>query len=203
MKFHISPIEMINSLAKISIIRHLMMFESPMSEREIASVIRIPHTSVNRTLKELAQYNMVSYSVAGKTHLWKINKKSYGYTLLSDMIKDISSLKYPLDNLQKTIQDTLPLELIKRVVLFGSVAKGLEKADSDIDLFILVQNDTNKNEIQKAIGDLSNKCLDAYGNRLEAYILTDKELTQKEDLNILREIEKGIQIFPKTLSKEG
>jgi predicted nucleotidyltransferase len=194
---------MINSLAKISIIRHLMMFESPMSEREIASVIRIPHTSVNRTLKELAQYNMVSYSVAGKTHLWKINKKSYGYTLLSDMIKDISSLKYPLDNLQKTIQDTLPLELIKRVVLFGSVAKGLEKADSDIDLFILVQNDTNKNEIQKAIGDLSNKCLDAYGNRLEAYILTDKELTQKEDLNILREIEKGIQIFPKTLSKEG
>jgi predicted nucleotidyltransferase len=167
-----------------------------MSEREIASIIKVSHMSVNRTLRALALYNIVSYSVAGKTHLWKLNKKSYGYIILSGLIQNISLFESPIDHLKKTILNSLPVELIKKVVLFGSVAKGMEDPDSDIDLFILTKNDTNKNKIQNDVDDLSNKCLDAYGNRLEAYILTENELKQKRDLGIMREVEKGVQIFP-------
>jgi predicted nucleotidyltransferase len=196
MKLDISPIEMINSVAKINIIRHLMKYETPMSEREIASVIKIPHTSVNRTLKELALYNLVSYSVAGSTHLWKLNKNSYGYATLSETIKNISALESPLKSLKIMILKSLPPKLVKRIVLYGSVAKGMEAPNSDIDLFILVGNEMNKKKVQNVVDDLSIKCLDAYGNRLEAYILTDKEWAQKKDLSVLHEVEKGIKIYP-------
>lgn len=196
MRLRISPLEMINSAAKINIIKHLMKYETPMSEREIASVIQMPHTSVNRTLKELALYNLVSYSVAGSTHLWKLNKKSYGYAALSPCINTIYALKSPLENLKILILKGLPPALVKRVVLYGSVAKGTEEPNSDIDLFILVANEMLKKKVRNIVDELSNKCLDAYGNRLEAYILTEKERDHKKDLGVLHEVDKGIQIYP-------
>lgn len=195
MKFNISPVEMINSDIKIKIIMHLMMHESVMSEREIASVLKVSHTSVNRILKELANYNIVKYSTVGKNHQWEINNKSYGLEILSGIIKNISSLESPLENLKKTISYFLPEKLIKRVVLFGSVAKGSEELDSDIDLFILVRNDKDKIKIQNTVDNLSNECLDKYGNRLAAYILTEDKLKQNKKLKITQELEKGIQIY--------
>ena len=196
MKFNIATEEIILPGIKIKVLKHLMQHEALMGEREIASVIKVSHMSVNRALKELSGYNIVTYSRTGKTHLWKINKKSYVYRILSDLLKTISSLETPIDNLKKTIRASLPSALVRKVILFGSVAKGLEKPESDIDLFILVNNRMNKVNIQNSVDDLSNKCLDLYGNRLEAYILTENELKQKKALAVLGEVEKGIQIFP-------
>jgi len=197
MRLHVSPLEIINSATKINIIKHLMLHESAMSEREIASILKISHMSVNRALKELALYNLVSYSVAGKTHLWKLNRKSYAYAIADKFVRNTELLESPLENLKKTILNTLPLKFIENIILFGSVAKGMEEPNSDIDLFILVKNEKNKKKIQNAVGELSNKCLDEYGNRLEAYILDENEFKQKKDLSLLNEVRKGILIFPK------
>lgn len=87
--------------------------------------------------------------------------------------------------------------LAKKVVLFGSVAKGLERSNSDIDIFILVKDKPSKIKLEPSIEKLSNLCFEIYGNRLASYILTQQELKQKKRLKIISEIEKGIQIFPK------
>jgi len=168
-----------------------------MSEREIASILKISHMSVNRTLRELANVNMVNFVTIGKSHLWKVNCESYAYKVLSQLITGIFKVKEPLEDLKNTLLKHLPLSLIRRIVLFGSIAKNLEKVDSDIDIFILVQNNTNKEKLESAIEKLSNICIDAYGNRLSPYILTEKEIKQKRELNIISDINNGIQIYPK------
>ncbi len=92
----------------------------------------------------------------------------------------------------------IPKALAKRVVLYRSVAKAMEKVDSDIDIFILIKNKQDKEKIEPSIEKTSNLCFEIYGNRLAPYILTEKELHLKKDLKIISEIDKGLQIFPKT-----
>ncbi|MBU4312164.1 MAG: nucleotidyltransferase domain-containing protein [Candidatus Omnitrophica bacterium] len=197
MKFHHSLFDILGSKTKLKIANFLLKHKASMSEREIASILKISHMSINRAMKELATINFVDFVTVGKAHLWKVNTKSYAYKMLSNLIGGVSLVKFPLEDLKTTILENLPKNLIKKVVLFGSVAKGLEKTDSDIDIFILVGDKDAKETLEPSIEKLSGICLELYGNRLAPYILTEKESKQKKRLKIISEVEKGIQIFPK------
>jgi len=196
MKFHISLLDVLNSKTKVKIIKFLLTHEASMSEREIASILKISHMSVNRTMRELADMNFVDFVTIGKAHLWKVNSKSYAFKVLSVLIKGVSIIKEPLEDLKNTLLRNLPKTLIRRAVLFGSVAKGLENTNSDIDVFILVKNKRSKEVLEFSIEKLSNICFEVYGNRLAPYILTEQEMKQKKNLRIISEVDKGIQIFP-------
>ena len=200
MKFHASPLYVLNSRIRVKIIEFLLTHEASMSEREIASILKVSHMSINRTMRELSDLNFVKFITVGKAHLWKVNRKSYAYKVLSELIKGASDVKNPVEDLKKILLKGLPKGLIKRAVLFGSVAKGAEKVNSDIDIFILVKDKKSKEKLEPSIEALSNTCFDAYGNRLVPYILTEQEMKNKKNLSVISEIEKGIQIFPKKKS---
>ena len=167
-----------------------------MSEREIASILKVSHMSINRMMRELSEVNLVNFVTVGKAHLWKVNRKSYAFKVLSEFIKGVSGIKDPLDDLKRMILTNIPKNLIKKVVLFGSVAKGEEKTDSDIDIFFLVKDNRDKESLISALNKLSNVCLETYGNRLSPYILTGQEAKKKARQKFLSEINKGIEIFP-------
>ncbi|MDI6689308.1 MAG: hypothetical protein QME54_02665 [Actinomycetota bacterium] len=75
------------------------------------------------------------------------------------------------------------------------MASGGEEISSDIDLFILVKSKQDKTKLEPFIDKLSNQCLILYGNRLAPYILTELELKKKENLPLISEVRKGIQIY--------
>ena len=168
-----------------------------MSEREIASVLNVSHMSVNRTMRELGELNFVNFITIGKAHLWRVNRKSYAFRVLSELFKGVSGIKEPLEDLKEILLNNLPKTLIKKVVLFGSIAKAYERSNSDIDIFVLVKDKQSKKKLESQIDKLSNICFEAYGNRLAPYILTEQEIEQKKNLKIVSEISKGIQVFPK------
>lgn len=196
MRFNTPLVNILNSPTKLKIVKFLLTHEASMSEREIASIIKVSHMSINRTLRELSEVNLVNFTTIGKAHLWKVNRKSYAFKVLSEFIKDFSHIKDPLDDLKKVILTNIPKNLIKKAVLFGSVAKGEEKTDSDIDIFFLIKNAKDKEKIESFLEKLSNTCLEIYGNRLSPYILTEQESKRKTRQKFLSEINKGIQIFP-------
>lgn len=196
MKFHISILNLINSATKLKIVKFLINHTASMSEREISSVLNVSHMSVNRTMKELADVNLVTNTVIGGTYLWRINRKSYAFGALSKVIKTIDSIQPPIEDLKKVILLSIPEEMILKIILFGSVSKGREEAHSDIDVFFLVKNQKHKDEVEPYIDKLALKCLDRYGNVLFPYILTENEMKQKRNLKLLSEIRSGIQIYP-------
>jgi len=196
MKFHISLLNVLNSKTKVKIIKFLLTHEAFMSEREIASILKVSHMSVNRTMRDLAEFNFVNFVTIGKAHLWRVNRKSYAFRVLSELIKGVSGIKKPLEDLKKILLRNLSETLIKRVVLFGSIAKGSERINSDIDVLVLVKDKQSKEKLEPQIEKLSNICFEAYGNRLAPYILTEQEMKQKKNLRIISEVDKGIQIFP-------
>ena len=196
MKFHISLLDVLNSKTKVKIIKFLLTHEASMSEREIASIVKVSHMSVNRTMRELADINFVDFVTIGKAHLWRVNRKSYAFKVLSELIEGVSGVREPLEDLKKELLRNLPKTLIKRVVLFGSVAEGSERTNSDIDIFVLTKDKQSKEKLEPQIEKLSNICFEAYGNRLAPYILTEQELKQKKNLKVISGINKGLEIFP-------
>ncbi len=140
----------------------------------------------------------MNFVVVGKAHPWRVNRKSYVFKVLHQLIKEVSETKEPLENLIETLVKDLPEALIKRVLLFGSLVKGSERPDSDIDIFVVVKNNQDKQKLEKSFDKLSNMCLEVYGNRLAPYVLTEKEVSQKKRLKIISEVNKGLQLFPRT-----
>ncbi|PIU82759.1 MAG: hypothetical protein COS68_07675 [Elusimicrobia bacterium CG06_land_8_20_14_3_00_38_11] len=195
MKFHISLLDVLNSKTKVKIIKFLLTHQAQMSEREIASILKVSHMSVNRIMRDLAEFNFINFVTIGKAHLWRVNRKSYAFRVLSELIKGVSGIKNPIEDFKNILLRNLSETLIKRVVLFGSIAEGSEMTNSDIDIFILVEDKRSKEKIEPAIEKLSNVCFEVYGNRLAPYILTEQEVKQKKNLNIISEINKGLEIF--------
>lgn len=197
MQFNISLDEILHSKAKMKILKQLFSEEVSMSERELASIVKVSHMTINRLMKELRALNLVSLEKAGNVNLWRVNRKSYAYQTLSQIIKGLGETLRPSEHLRNTILCNLPKTLIQRAVLFGSIASGQEEPNSDIDLFLLVKDKKTKDRIKPYIDKLFNLCLDLYGNRLSPYVLTEAELVKKQNLPLLSKIKNGIQLYPK------
>ena len=52
-----------------------------------------------------------------------------------------------------------------------------------------------RKKLEQTADKLSILCLEKYGNVLSSYILTDREIDNKKDLNIISEINKGNEIY--------
>lgn len=196
MRFHESFLSVLKSDLKLKIVRFLLDHQASMSEREIAAVLKISHMSVNRTMQELAQANLVHYLSVGKAHLWQVNRRSFAYKALRQLFVSLEKSPDPLEELKRVLLKHLPRGLVKRIVLFGSVAKASEEPQSDIDVFILVNDAQDQQRLEAAIEKLSNECLEVFGNRLSPYILTEQQYKQKRGSGIIAQVEQGIQIYP-------
>jgi predicted nucleotidyltransferase len=196
MVFHKSILDVLNSRTKQKIVLFLLKHEALMSEREIAAVSGVSHMSVNRVMHELAQMNFVHILRTGRSHLWRINRDSYAYQVLSEILQLPAGSRAPFQDLKKTILSNLPLSLIEKITLFGSIAQGTEQFNSDIDLCIQVKNGLAKQNIKQAVEKLGLLCLEKYGNVLSPYILSDSELKQKASLKLISNINQGIILHP-------
>jgi predicted nucleotidyltransferase len=192
MLFRNSVISLLNSPLKLKIISFLIKKDVLMSEREISRLLDVSHMSINRTMQELEGINFVHPGRVGRAHVWKVNRRSYAYQIYSRVIESLKDINSPLDDLKATILANLPLPAIEKLVLFGSVAKQDERPDSDIDIFILVKDESAMAETRTAVEALSLVCLERFGNTLSPYILTQKGLREKEGLKLLSEIDSGI-----------
>lgn len=195
MQFELSLDKIIGSKAKIKVLKYLFGHPASMSENELARIIKTSPMTINRLMKELRELNLVSMERVGNSNVWSVNKESCAYVTLSKIIGEISGVSTPLEHLKVTLSNNIPKELVRKVVLYGSVTQGKSKVNSDIDLYISVRSQKEAQDLTPYIDKLSSLCLSLYGNRLAPYILTELQLQEKKKLPILKEIEKGIQII--------
>lgn len=195
MRFNAPVIGIIASPVRLKVAGFLLTHDAPMSEREIASILKISHMSINRVMAELAGVNLVAFNTVGKAHVWMVNRKSYAYKVLKEILGSVKAQPTPLLVLKQQVLKYLSKPVVSRVSLFGSLVTGQEREDSDIDLFVLVKSDKDKENIEPAIGELSAVCLDLFGNRLAPYILSQRELKAKKLLAVVKAAEKGMVLY--------
>jgi predicted nucleotidyltransferase len=194
MQFNTNIIMLMSSDAKVKILHHVLNDGFRMTGRELARICGISHSMTIDTLKEFETMNLVYNFRAGKSVVWMTKADSYTYSIAKKLYSKKEDY-LPIEHLKTLIINSLPGKNIKRIVLFGSVSRGKENYNSDIDLFVLVEGAKEKKIVEKCLEDLNDKCLKLYGNVLGFYLLTENELKARKKLAVIKDIEKGIKLI--------
>lgn len=196
MDFHSSPLAFLISPVRLKIVKFLLKNETLKSEREISRLLHVSHMSVNRTMRELWDMNLVTPLRAGTAFLWKTNRQSYAFTAFSKALDNLVGMPTPIEELKAIILESLPLPEIEKMVLFGSVANRKERPGSDIDLFVLVKGETEKAIVEQALDRLVISCLEKFGHPLSPYLRTRAEIAARRPLKLDLDIGAGIVLHP-------
>jgi predicted nucleotidyltransferase len=78
-------------------------------------------------------------------------------------------------------------------ILFGSIIKGMERADSDIDIFIVCKGD--KSGLEEKLKDLITFTQNKFGNPVSLLIKHYEELEDLKTKSIYKELKNGEVIF--------
>lgn len=195
MKFNEGYEKILASRTKLKILKHVMSPGFEANGRELARMTQLSHMSVNRAMKYFYNINLVKLKRYGRTFSWSANEESYLYAKLKNVIKSMTVLE-PMDDLKAFLVKKLQAPGVIGARIFGSVSKGKEQEDSDIDLFVIVSNESVKKIIVDSLEKAGLECLRVFGNSLSPYVLTESEYKiKRKTLAVVIEAEKGIKII--------
>ncbi|MCK4464023.1 MAG: nucleotidyltransferase domain-containing protein [Candidatus Omnitrophica bacterium] len=179
MRIHNKLDELLKNGSKIKILRFLFSEKDEYTGRAIAKAINMSASSTYENLQNLKEEGLINARKKGNSILYRIRSEN----------QVVNKLLKPLFEQEKSIYTDI-VSLIKKsiskykkkitsIVLFGSVAGKEETSKSDIDLLIIIENNTMRPIINTAIDKLNIEIAKKFGAALSPYILTKSEIKQK------------------------
>ncbi len=192
MKFHNILDEIFGNKTKVRLLRAFFMYpEKGFTESELERIAGIPQASVHRNVRSLIDNGLLDRERIGKANLFSLNKEHVLYPLLnSNFVLErnvLAELKKMISEAVKNLYD------VDLAVLFGSIIKGMERSDSDIDIFIVCKGETSK--LENKLKDLTNISQNRFGNPVSLMIRHKRELQDLKTRSIYGEIKSGEIIF--------
>ncbi len=117
--------------------------------RNIAKILNESHSTILRKLNNLKRDNVVDFKEEGRNKVFflKNNLLAQSYIYKTELNKLIKLLRKHQE-LGVIFKDILKKTDARLIVLFGSYAKGLNKKDSDVDIYIETKNRNIKKEVE-------------------------------------------------------
>ncbi len=188
MKFHNVLESLLGSQTKVRIIRAFFDFpRAEFSERQMERIVGIPQASINYNMADLVNNKLLTLKRFGRTNVYSLNQI---HPLCPQLKALFTHEKGLLDELASVLKAFL--EQNKNILvasLFGSLLKGTERTDSDIDVFILFRG--LEADIRKFLDALCCKCQDIYGNILSPLLFSEKEIKTIKTKAIYLELKKS------------
>jgi len=144
-------------------------------EAEIVSATGVGRSAVNLAVRDLADSGFIDCESRGRTRFYSTDP--------ADLVVRQFKVWETALNLQPLVEQLRPFT--RRVVLFGSAAKGLDTAGSDLDLFIIAPN-------RKSVRTVLEDTVD--GRRIQAVIVSEQELAvlKSEDSTFFTQVQQGL-----------
>lgn len=195
MQFHNIIYKLLNNSIYLKIFSILENDPQGMSGRALAELTEVSVYKMHHALKFLTEQGVLSFTPVGASHL---------YRLQSDHIL-VQKVLNPLIVFQENIFLQLGKDVMKEldplplsIILYGSVARGEERPNSDLDILLVYKNQesiaTGSEEELHYLGEQFNKIIKKYGNLLMMKRCEVSELKNEKNQNA--------ELFKKIL-KEG
>lgn len=196
MRFHKPLSDVLGSRIKIDILRLLSRTGSDHTGREIGSIIGCSHNAARSALEDLEQSGLVIHRQAGRANLYSLDEDNVIYTdiLASAFLVEDGLLKKVADIISKWIGDGL-----SSIILYGSVARGEEGKESDIDIVVVLKDGADPDSKEEAIADASIEVVRRFGNKLSPILVTESEFARrrKPRKGVWRDIvNEGVELKP-------
>lgn len=189
---------MLNSLIASKTRRLLLntFFSNPGVEyytRQLASILGISVGNIHREIKKLLSAGILNVRNVGNIKLFSLNKQNPIY-------EEIKNIIYKTEGVVKLVKDAVAdVGGVKAAFIYGSFAKGDERPDSDIDVF-LIGDDVDENELVANISALEKKLFKEIN--YTRYTESEYKKEKKKKNSFILETIKGKKIFIKGGEKD-
>lgn len=153
--------------------------------RALAVLVGVSVFKMNQVLRDLVQQGIVLQTSIGKAHLYRLNKLHVFREIISYLIRFDETLLSSLG--KKIMRELTPKPL--SIIVYGSVARGEEKPNSDLDLLFVYDGKSEPGGITKT-GHILEMVSRHYGNPasiIRAYF-SDLQRPREEHSSLMRNI---------------
>lgn len=155
-------------------------FDNEYYIREVEKILKISPRTAQLILDDLEKKGILESKTRGKIRIYKLKKNimTTNYLLLAEKHKLIAFLEK--NAVIKEVIEKITPHIKGMALIFGSYPKGIQKKDSDLDIFIIGTYDKNKiKEVSKTYNieiSVKNYPLNIFKKTLEEDILIKEVL---------------------------
>lgn len=201
MRFHQPLDDILGSRIKVRILRILHRTRGQFTGREISRLVGYSPTHTISALRDLETEGLVLSQRAGKTDLFSLNEKSSAVRGVLDPVLRWEQNLYT--ELASVFEEQLGDELVD-IRLFGSVARGEEQQDSDVDLLLIVRDNVDIESTEEKGALAAIEAGIRFGLPVASFVVTASEYDKKvkSKRGFWKEIPGSISIY-KRAEKEA
>ncbi|MGI0009223.1 MAG: nucleotidyltransferase domain-containing protein [Nitrosopumilaceae archaeon] len=176
--------EILGNKATITLLRTMVNYKGKIfTIRGLAEEAKVSPNETALTIHELENFGIIKIQPVGRAYQLELNKKSY---ILNKVIEPIIEYeKNTFAELLVLLKKYLDTPKIVSAVIFGSVVKGQEKIDSDMDLLV-ISNDHDHAIAQTS--KASEQVFSTFHGSLSPIIFTEKEFKAKQKGSLILSI---------------
>lgn len=138
--------------ARGAVLAVLLRTGAPLTGRRIHALVE-GHSlgAVQQALRDLMRLGVITTETIGRAGVHRINESH-------EAIAPLRSLASPIEMLTRVVRDTAPD--VEAVIVFGSVARGEARTDSDIDLVVIAPEAWDgRTDVQQQVHErIGNDC---------------------------------------------
>lgn len=177
MRFRQVPESLLSSSARISVITTLLREgDRVWTGSGLARAAGVTPRWAIVTLRALEAEGVVHASSAAPSMIWAVNRDHLLVELLADLAEvDRKAQAALLGEVAKAVSPARP----RKVLLFGSTARGDEEPGSDVDVLVVVADARSKRHAQDLLARTAQDFFRRFGNRLAPIVLTQREFEQR------------------------
>jgi predicted nucleotidyltransferase/DNA-binding transcriptional ArsR family regulator len=201
MKWHNALDDILGSTLKIRILRILCKNAYDFTGRELARLVGYSHTQTNSALAELEMNGLVIKRHLGNANAYSLNE---GNLLVSRIIIPAFVIEGGLiQGLANRFFKGIGKDLVS-IILFGSAARGEESPVSDVDLILVVKDESDLDKLDEKVSEISLESAASFGGLVSPILLTETEYANKKrSKNTFWRtvLEEGIELTPRELEE--
>ena len=193
MKFTTALDSVFDRLTKVRLLRRLLSAPTRRwTGRELAGAAGVSPAQAARDLHSLADAGIVDFEVQGRSFVWGLNVENALYPDLLLLFQREARLR---GELVHDISVTFRTAPIRRARLFGSVARGEEEEDSDVDLFLEIERADQRPLIEDALARARERVWKKFGNPLAPLVYTASKARRPPNPALLAAIDRdGLEV---------
>jgi len=172
MLFHVLD-SLLGTTTKVRVLRALMQLDSPVSGNEAQRLARVRSAdSMWTALEELSDLGILSREQTRGSHLYLINREHDLYPSLSALFEAEAARLFRLREwLRGSLAAAGLADTVRSVILYGSNARAAATARSDVDLLVIVEDDTAVSTVRDALMTGAPSFEGQMGLRISPYVL--------------------------------
>lgn len=168
--------EIFGNKNRIKVLRALTRDTRPRSARELAREIGYSPTYVIEALRKLESLGILLRRRVGQASIYEMNEESYLYR---EMVSPVLAAERKMTpEIMGRFFDELGGAL-KKIIVFGSLARGEAGPDSDVDLILVVREDLDREDIEEHALMKALEASTEFGVAIEAFIFSESEYEKK------------------------